>query len=207
MTALYIIAGILAFLILLLVIQVSVDINYRDKLLVSVRYAGIKVFDGSKPKKEKPAKESKKQEKPAADKPKKKNFVSEIFRKNGKIEGVKFIFGVLKITLSRIIWMLKKIKFRNLYLDISVASDDAANTAVTYGAVCAAVYPVINLLEQNTGFFAKEINIYTDFEKLSPEIKAAISLKTRLIYALITLIFWLTAFLKLKKESGKNGRK
>lgn len=203
MIALYIIGGIVLLLLLLLIIPVSADMMYKDKFTVSVIYGGIKVFDSSKPKKQKPKKPENlksEQEKPTEQKKQKKeNFITKIFNEKGKIEGIKFLGSLIKIAVSRIIWIIGKIKFRQLFLNISIASDDAANTAISYGAVCAAVYPTINLLDQNTDLSVKKVNIYTDFDKLSPEIEAAISVKTRLMYAVIALISILFAYLKLKK--------
>lgn len=209
MTALYIIGGLFFFLFVLLIIPVSADIGYRDKLAVAVKYGGIKVFDSAKPKKDKPATAKKQPEKPAKaeKKPKKDNFITKIFKEKGKIEGVKFCFSLIKLALSRIIWVIKKIKFRKLFLDISVASDDAANTAISYGTLCAAVYPLVNFIDQNTGFDVKKVNIYTDFDKLSPEIEISVSAKTRFIYAVVAAVSMLFAYLRLKKESDKNGRK
>lgn len=209
MIALYIIGGIILLLLLLLIIPVSADMRYKDKFTVSVIYGGIKVFDSSKPKRkkmQKPEQSKNEQEKPTEEKQKKENFITKIFNEKGKIEGIKFLGSLIKLAVSRIIWLIRKIKFRQFFLDISIASDDAANTAISYGAVCAVVYPIINLLDQNTDLSVKKVNIYTDFDKLSPEIEAAISVKTRLIYAVIALISVLFAYLKLKKESDKNGR-
>ena len=76
-----------------------------------------------------------------------------------------------------------------------------------YGTVCAAVYPVINVIDQNTDLGIKKVNIYTDFDKLSPEIEASVSLKTRLIYAVIAAATLFFEYLRIKKESDKNGRK
>ena len=210
MTALYIIGGVILFFFILLIIPVSADIGYRDIFAVSVKYGGIKVFDSTKPKKVKSVAADKKEPgKPRekGKKPKKDNFITKIFKEKGKIEGVKFCLALIKLAFSRIIWVIKKIKFKKLFLDISVASDDAANTAISYGALCAAVYPLVNFIDQNTGFGVKKVNIYTDFDKLSPEIEVSVSAKTRLIYAVIAAVSMLFAYLRLKKESDKNGRK
>lgn len=208
MIALYIVGGVLLFILLLLLIPVSAEVGYIDTVSVKVRYGGIKVFDNSAAKK--PAKES--PEKPAIeseskDKPKKENFISRIFKEKGKIEGIKFLFSVLKAALSRIIWVIRKIKISKLFLSILVASDDAATTAIAYGALCAVVCPVLNLIDQNTDIGVKEVNISTDFDKLSPEIELSVTAKTRLIYATVAAISMLFAYLKIKKESEKNERK
>ncbi len=205
MIAVYITGGIFLLLALLLIIPVSTDIKYKDKLFVKVKYAGINVFDNSKPKK--PKQEGIKAEKPPEKRKKKENPITDIFNKKGKIEGIKFLSRLINVGISRIIWVIRKIKFRKFLLKITISSEDAANTAVIYGTVCATVYPLINLLDQNTDLTVKEVSIYTDFEKLSPEIETAIVLKTRLIYAVIAAVSLFFAYLKIKKESDKNGRK
>lgn len=207
MIALYIIGGIILLLILILIIPISADIRYKDELFVKVKYGSIGVFDSSKhnPENEKEKPSVKKENKKA--KEKKENTITKIFNEKGKIEGIKFLARLIKSAISRIIWVIKKISFRKFFVKIVVSSDDAANTAIAYGAVCAAVYPIINILEQNTNLSVKEVGIYTDFEKISPEIETAVTLKTRLIYAVIAGISLLLEYLRIKKESDKNGRK
>ena len=209
MTALYIIGGILLFLFVLLLIPVSAEISYIDDFNLRVKYGIIKVFDNlkpKKPKKEKP-KKSKSDSGKKKEKPKKESFISRVFKEKGKIGGIKFCFAILKAVFSKLIWVLKKISFKKLFLDITVSSDDAANTAVTYGAVCAAVYPVIALIKENTKIGVSEVNVSTDFEKISPVVKAAVAVKTRLLYAVIAAVALLAEYLRISKESEKNERK
>ncbi|MBO4733470.1 MAG: DUF2953 domain-containing protein [Clostridia bacterium] len=206
MTALYIIGGILLFLFVLLLIPVSAEISYIDDFNLRVKYGVIKVFDNAKPKKEKKAK-PKKPKGDRAEKGKKESFISRIFKEKGKIGGIKFCFAILKAVFSKLIWVLKKISFKKLFLDITVSSDDAANTAVTYGAVCAAVYPVIALIKENTKIGVSEVNVSTDFEKISPVVKAAVAVKTRLLYAVIAAVALLAEYLRISKESERNERK
>lgn len=207
MTAVIIICAVFLFPLVLLLIPVSADMIYRDSFSVSVKYGGIKVFDNSKPKKESKAQKTESKKEEISKKPKKENLISKLFKEKGKIEGIKFCFSFIKIAFSKIIWVIRKIKIKKLCLEVSVASDNAASTAIGYGAVCAAVYPTLNLINQNTEIGIKEINIYTDFDKLSPEIKISFSAKTRLVYAVVSAVALLFAYLRLKKESDKNGRK
>ena len=204
MIALYIIGGIILLLILILIIPISADIRYKDELFVKVKYGSIGVFDSSQhnPENEKEKPSVKKENKKA--KEKKENPITKIFNEKGKIEVIKFLACLIKYAISRIILV---ISFRKFFVKIVVSSDDAANTAIAYGAVCAAVYPIINIFEQNTNLSVKEVGIYTDFEKISPEIETAVTLKTRLIYAVIAGISLLLEYLRIKKESDKNGRK
>lgn len=205
MTALYIIGGILFFLLLLLIIPVSAELSYFDRFTVLVKYGGIKVFDSDKPQKpKKPEKSESVPQKKDNKAAKKEGFIKKIFREKGKIGGIKFCFAVLKVALSRIVWVIKKIKFRKLILDIKISSDDAATTAIAYGTVCAVVYPVVNIITRNTDIGIKSVNISTDFDKISPEISVSFSLKTRLIYAFIATISLFFAYIRIKKESEKN---
>ncbi|MBO7520157.1 MAG: DUF2953 domain-containing protein [Clostridia bacterium] len=209
MTAVYIIGGILLFLLILLIVPVSVCLDYSDRLIIKVSYGGIKVFDSGKPKKEKaakPEKEKKSAAKKGKKKPEKQNFISRIFKEKGTVGGVKFCFEVIKSALSRIIWVIRRIKIKKLILSITVSSDDAANTAVVYGAVCAAVFPVTALIKENTKIGVEQISVSTDFDKLSPVINAAVSLKTRLVYAVIAAVSMLFSYVRIKKESEKNER-
>ena len=208
MIALYVTGGILLLLFCLLIIPISVELRFHDEVSALVRYGGIKVFDTSKnpEKTEKLAAAHVKKntgDGKKAKKPKKKSFIAEIFEKKGKIEGIKLCARLIKAVLLKTVWVIKRIKFRNLFLDICVSTDDAANTAIVYGEVCAVVYPVINLIDNMTTLTVKKVNVRTDFDKLSPDIEAAVLLKTRLIYGLIALISLYFTYLKLKKESDK----
>lgn len=209
MTAVYIIGGTLLFLLILLLIPVSADLAYFDRFIIKVRYGGIKIFGNDKPKKEEVTgekAEKKSTEKKSGEKAGKTNFISRVFKEKGKIGGVKFCFAVIKSALSKIIWVIRRIKIKKLILSITVSSDDAANTAVAYGAVCAAVYPVIALIKENTEIGVERINVTTNFDRMSPEIEAAVSLKTRLIYAVIAAVSMLFSYVRIKKESEKNER-
>ena len=204
MTALIIVFSVLLLIFILLLIPVSADFLCKDKVLLKVKYGGIKVFDTNKTKKQ--GSEPSGEEHPKENK-KKDNFISQIFKEKGKIDGIKYLFTLIKLLLSRIIWLIKKIEFKKIFLDITVSSDDAATTAVSYGALCGVVYPVVNIIGQNGKIGFKEINIRTDFDKLSPLIEIGITAKTRLIYAVIGAIVFIFEYLRLKKESEKNGRK
>ncbi|MBR4910619.1 MAG: DUF2953 domain-containing protein [Clostridia bacterium] len=204
MVVLIVLAAVFLLILVLLLMPVSADIEYRDDFLVTVRYCGIRVYRSEQKVKEAHKKPEGKDKKPDK-KAKKQSYISEVFKKKGKIEGIKFCFALFRLAFSKTVYVLKKIKFKRFELDISVASDDAAKTAVTYGALCGAIYPALDLLKINTSFDIKKVNVYTDFDKLSPEIKVSLNLKLRLIFAVIVLISTLVSYLRLKKESEKNG--
>ena len=65
---------------------------------------------------------------------------------------------------------------------------------------------MIALIKENTEIGVERINVTTNFDRMSPEIEAAVSLKTRLIYAVIAAVSMLFSYLRIKKESEKNER-
>lgn len=105
--------------------------------------------------------------------------------------------------------LFKKIKFRNLYIDWVVGSDDAAKTAIKYGACCAAIYPLMEWLTTYFDVVPKEVNIEADFSAEKDDIFAYCNISLRISTAL-GCGFWLLfrmAKTYLKYNSKNNIRK
>lgn len=137
---LYILFGILLFILLVLLIPVGIKLKYQNELQLFLYIGFVKLrLIPEKPKKEK----AKKKTENKTDKPEKnKNIIKEkglpwlvsLLKKLAELAG-----GVLKDFFKHII-------IRKLMLSITVASDDAAKTAVNYGYYCSAVYPAVGLI-------------------------------------------------------------
>ena len=80
--------------------------------------------------------------------------------------------------------LFKKIKFRNLYIDWVVGSDDAAKTAIKYGAACAGIYPLMEWLTTYFDVVPKEVNIEADFSAEKDDIFAYCNISLRISTAL-----------------------
>ena len=125
-------------------------------------------------------------------KPKKEKTVQT--RKKVKTDNKKMLSGFSDI--KDLIPILFKRAFasltvKKLGLDITVATDDPCNTALTYGAVNAAVYPLISLAEKYTKIKKKNINIIADYsgENTTVTFEAVVSTYLlRLIICLIRLV-------------------
>ncbi|MGN0656704.1 MAG: DUF2953 domain-containing protein [Ruminiclostridium sp.] len=104
--------------------------------------------------------------------------------------------------------LFKKIKFRNLYIDWVVGSDDAAKTAIKYGAGCAAIYPLMEWLTTYFDVIPREVNIEADFSAEKDDIFAYCTVSLRISTAL-GCGFWLLfrmakTFLKYNSKNSKN---
>lgn len=162
----WIIVGAIFVVILLLTLgKVTIIFDYKDDLILTVKYLFIPIvkIPADKPKKEKKPKKPKKSKKnPEAENP------EEAKEKPKKKPALKDILEVAKLAVNSLGKPLKKIIKRtiidHLSLDISVGGEDAAKTAISFGATNFAVGSALGWLD--TFFTLKKpdcINITADF--------------------------------------------
>lgn len=169
MTFLYIILGIALFFCGILSVPFHITVGYDEKIRVSIRYLFIKLDIlplKSKPKKEKPPEEPKQKnesEKPKEPKEKKPNPLLEMVKANG-YDGMMTVLSnlvdILKIYGGK---LFKSVVFDEINLYISVATGDAATTAIKYGQTCQKVYPLIGYICSNNIVRKYDIDVDTDF--------------------------------------------
>lgn len=203
MIVLIILGVIILLLLLLLFLPLTVDLAFDNQFLLKVRYSGITVYDNTKKRKPKIAeKHSEKAEQKKGDNAsaKKDSFIKSTYKQKGLLGTIKYFSGILQIVLKKLWWVVKRLKFRKFKLDLSVATSDAADTAIQYGKICAAVYPVLSLLQTSADFKPSEMNISADFENKKSEFAVSVIVVTRLFYWLIAAISFLTQFLKLQRK-------
>ncbi len=209
MIALIVLGVIVAILLCILFLPITVDLAFDGKMMLKIKYLGITLFDNKKSKTKPKQKKEKVKTASKDNAPQKKdNFIKRTYKQKGLLGTISYFSDILAIVFKRLWRVVKRFKFRRFKLDIIVATPDAANTAIQYGKICAAVYPVISLLHTITDMKSEEINIKTDFEKTRPEFKASILVKTQGLYWLVAAIGILKHYLKLqRKEREKYERK
>lgn len=210
MIALYIVCGIVFLLALILMANISVNLEFKEDFKIAVKVLGIKVFDSSKTKPEKKKnKHDKVKEEPTKEPQKKENKIKEFVnskRENlGTIGTLKYFLEVFKQVLLEVLWFIKKLKFNHFILNLTIATDDAANTAIEYGKVCAAIYPILSLITSNASVKFKEINISADFNKMAIDFDFSANVKVRIIYIIAVALKVFKIYRKLVKEEEKNG--
>ena len=179
MIALIIIAAVIVLIIVLLFLPVSANLSFEGDFSVKIKLAGIKLYDSEKKSAENP------KEKPEKCEEKKENTFLKLKNRYGFSGAVKEILGFVKAVLRKIKKQLKKILIRRLKIDIRVASPDAAQTAVEYGVVCAAVYPLLSFLESTADIGIKQINVSSDFNSQKPHFSFSAVVRLRIIYLII----------------------
>lgn len=199
MTALWIILSVVAFLLLLLLLPVSVRLSLEEGFTAKVCYAGIPVYSSDRQEKsQNRGMESPKENETSLQRRKTENFFEKLRREKGFQGAVRYLARICGIMLKKLAWFVKRLKLRGFRLNITVATEDAARTAIEYGLLCTAVYPVLTLLFSLTGCRAKQIDISTDFNVKSPELQFYISVRTQLMIALIAAVSGFREYQKIK---------
>lgn len=206
MIALYILAGILCVLGLILLLPVSVNLKYNGELSFKVKFAGIKVFEPSKnPKKAEeniqPAQKTKSKDSQL------KSSFKILKEKHGFIGAVKEIVSFIKDCLNHLGLLLKTMKFKKICLDLSVAGSDAAQTAIQYGEVCSAVYPVLSFFQSKANVKYKQINIKGEFEKPKGNFSFNMVVNLQIVFLLIAGFRIYKEYKKFVTRNGLDERK
>ncbi len=110
--------------------------------------------------------------------------------------------ATLKPLLDRIFWLLPRARIKKLHIVSISAGDDAADTALHYGAVCAVVYPLISYIQSLSRVSKKAVDtrISCDFD--APESIFELDIKIS-----FTVLLLLRALWQIAKEQILNNRR
>ena len=200
MPFLYVLIGIIAFIVILLSVRVHLIVDYGEFTKVSVKYLFLKipVVDTSKPKKEKKAKKDKKpkkekpkdEEKSEEEKPEEKkaeeNKPQTVQQGNGLLkqlyvdqgyEGIERMLRAVGRSLGGFFGKLyKTFVFDELYITMITGGSDAADTAMKYGKLCSWLYPVLGKLVSTSKVKKYDFDISTDFLSTKNEAELYVNL-------------------------------
>ena len=186
MTWLYIVLGIILFILLILLIPVGVKAGFEGELkaVLQIGFIPITLYP-PKPKKEKKPKEKKpEEEKPKEEKPKEKR--PSLIQEKGILWLIDLIREAASLAAGALKGFFKHLKIKRLNISISYCGEDAEDTAVKYGYFCLAVYPAVSILVKASDCRQYGVDIAPDFNEGS-ESRYAVD-----IYAYIRII-WVVA--------------
>lgn len=177
MIVLYILLGIILFLLLLLLIPFSVNVLFYDgDIEVKLKYAFIKYTvntDDNEIEKD-TVKDVEKAEKDG----RLKRIKNKIFGGTKKIikeKNVKIFFFIIKdltkIIASDLCKVIKKIKIKELDIYYVVSSEEIGNTAIQYAKACAVIYPFVSILKEKIGGKNIRASVELDYKLKSSIIK------------------------------------
>lgn len=149
MIVLYILLGILALIFLLLLMPLHLNLDYEEELSVRLRYLFL-VFR-LYPQKEKKSKkigrlEAKKAEKKQGEHPSLPSF-GEMLKEDGPGAVISYLSELTKIAATAARKLLHILVADRLELRMQIVGEDAADTALLFGKICAGVYPALSVLQ------------------------------------------------------------
>lgn len=225
MTALIIIFAILLAVFALLMLRGQITVEYREALCVRVSVLGIPLWRHPKKQKririsdytpEKIARRKKREEKKLAKKQKrklkkaqKKQTPTKSTQKptqNGVLDSLQLVRDVLGVALKK---TAGHARLQARCIIINVATDDAAKTAILFGAVNQAVIALVEFLDQANKWRrlrSSEIAVKADFAAQKSTVDISVTLSFR-VWQLINILFH-TALRYVKvKASAKSKEK
>ncbi len=155
MPVLYGLGVLILLIVLLFSIRIHLVIDYDRDLFVRASYLflGYTLYpkEKGKPKKAKKEepkkeKEKKKEDKPKEKKPKKESILTRFYRNKGVSGIIELLQGALHGVNGLLGRLWRQIVIHELFVDLVISGSDAADCALKYGKVCAAVYPTLGEL-------------------------------------------------------------
>lgn len=225
MIVLYILLGILGFLLFVLclagTVKLSIRAAYCESPLLVLGIGPFKLTLVSGEKKEEPQEEAP-EESGGKKKPKKKKKKEKKKKKPAKVKEQPPLTSVITSFRDLLVGLVRSfkrhLKIEELRLRVLVASEDAAKTAMEYGAVCTLVEPV-HMLALQAPRVQKDrvqVGVECDFLADKPEVDAEFCLSiriwrlywialrsTRSLIRALSLLKAYTAASKRKKEEKK----
>ncbi len=199
MVVLYILAAILVVLLLLLLGNISVKVMLDDDFSVVVRYLFFKIKIPQENFKKQHINEKQSDNKTTEKKPK-KNLIKTMIDEKGFVSAVGEIVSLVKSILIEFDKLLNHVRVKDFRLLINVANEDPAVTAIEYGSVCAAVFPVVRIIENKTKLDRKstKIIVNSDFITGTSDIEFNVKIKLRLIFCVFAAVKVFVQLIKLK---------
>lgn len=201
-TALIVVLSALAFLLLLLLFRVRLVFTCREEVRVTAWVLCFPIVLYPRRKKPKPPKGKEEKKEKKRRKSKKKRKEDSRKPKKSLPEKIRLVRALLAALLRR---TRRYLHLRAVRAHISVATGDAASTAVLYGAVSAALSGLLALLDRAFNLKAPpgDVAVFPDFtgEKTKADLKIVLSL--RVFGALAILFSVAIAYVKVKMGSDK----
>lgn len=183
MTAIIVISCILLLIVFLLFIPVGIKLLYDGDFKVRITYLFLHFTLLPQKEKKKNKKPKKKKQKEPQEEKKEPNILLQLVKEkgiNGLISLLNELLHILRHTLSDI---TKHLIIKKLRLQVAVGADNAADAALEYGYVCAAVYPILSMFSsivKKCEF--EEVTIAPDFNRKETEILLQCTVRIKLFF-------------------------
>lgn len=188
MAVVYILLGLVGLILLILLTPLYARVSYDGKLRVKLWVWGIPVTllpSGESPSDKIPKKRSRKGEKSS-----KKEELAAQFRQDGVEATLRFLGEAARIAMGAVGRLLRCITVDKLLLEMRIAADDAADTAVRYGQVCGVLYPTLSALSGPVRVKKQSLRVEPNFLVEKSDVRLDVRLHVA-VYRLAAAALWL----------------
>lgn len=202
MTVLLIILGIVLFLFLLLLFPVHVSVTFETELGLKVRYLLFRYTVLPQPP-QKAKKKAAKEAKENAEKHETKSKIREIIDQKGLSGFVSLLKEFASVAAGTAKKLFSRVTMDLLFADVVVSDEDAAQTALLYGGVCAAVCGSAAALLSIMKYKRYHINVVPDFQAKQSAVKFELRAHVIPVFLVAPLLSALFRSLKIMKSAAQ----
>lgn len=159
---LYILLGIVMLIMIILFLPINLFAEYNKDFncILKVGFIKFRIYPPKPAKNKKQKKTTKKQNKAQKEKPK-----TNLLKEKGLSWFVDLIKKVADLAKNVLKDFFSHIILKKFMLSIKIAGDDAADTAIKYGACCSAVYPSVGIITRAVRCKNYGVDIVPDFDE------------------------------------------
>lgn len=188
----------------LLLCPVTFDLDFEEEFAVRVRYLLIRVPLYPRPEKKKRRKEPEREEKEKREAAK-ESKLREMLRQRGLKGFLDLLREAARIFSGWGKRLLPHLKIGSFSLSVSVAGEDAGQTALEFAGVCGAVYPAVAVLLGSVKCRKYQVGVVPDFQGKESRVEFHCKVHIRLLFAISTSLYAAIRIMKTvirrKKES------
>lgn len=164
MLVLYIILSILLCLFLLTLFNVYIYAEYKDELSVWIKIAFFKLrLIPQKPKKKKKKHKKKKVKEKKKEPEKQENVLKNFIKEKGLSGIINILKQIATLATETLKDLFKRVTIVSLKLNIQIAGEDAADTAIKYGYCCSVIFPAVSAILSVVKYKERNIQVVPDF--------------------------------------------
>lgn len=206
MIALYIVLGVLLLLAALLSLPLYFIFSYEESFSVRLRYLFLTFpLYPSRKKAEQQQKQEESGKKSAEEE--KKSPVQDIIKQEGLNGFLDILKHLSSIAVDAAKQILRHVMIKEFRLYLTVAGEDAADTALRFGGTCAAVYPAVGAIFSRVRYKKHTIEIVPDFtDGAQCDVKFYAKVRIRPYISLITAVAAFFRYLKLTVDRKKKSQ-
>lgn len=201
MIVLWIILGIL---LVLLFSPLCVTMIYQESFCAKVRFLFLTYTFSPEKSKEKASQKEKtpkkqKKKKEDTDSQKDQSKWKNLFKERGLDGMIDLVKKFMEQVTQPIKKLLTHFHIKKLVCEVSVSTEDAAETAILYGQVCAVIYPAVAMVTEAAKLYRFTASVAPDFDKEKSSVNFELKFHVLTIWLLIAAVQTLFRFIKFRK--------